>query len=132
PGFLFSPVQFSLRPLVPTRSRSCRLDRPQDGLQQVVVVARASLERECFDLGGRNPGLAQSPLHALDDGERIFILAYQGDADARIFALHVGLPLGARGDAARARAPSRVGAPAFGQSTRKTTPKRYETTVRIG
>ena len=40
------------------------VERPQDGLQQVVIVARASLYRERFDLGGRNSSLAQSPLHA--------------------------------------------------------------------
>jgi hypothetical protein len=73
----------------PVRSCSCGFNRPQDGLQQVVVVARASLYRERFDLGGRNSSLAQSPLHALDNGERIFILADQGDADVRIFAAHV-------------------------------------------
>jgi hypothetical protein len=73
----------------PARSCSCGFNRPQDGLQQVVVVARASLYRERFDLGGRNSSLAQSPLHALDNGERIFILADQGDADVRIFAAHV-------------------------------------------
>src|SRR4029077_9191260 len=33
------------------KPRSCRLYRPQDGFQQVVVVARASLDRERFDLG---------------------------------------------------------------------------------
>jgi hypothetical protein len=49
----------------------------------------SSLYRERLDLGGRNSSLAQSPLHALDNGERIFILADQGDADVRIFAAHV-------------------------------------------
>jgi hypothetical protein len=72
------------------RSRqACRLYRPQNGFQQVVIVARASLQRKCFDFGDRNPGLAQSPLHALEDGESIFILADQGDADVRIFTAHV-------------------------------------------
>jgi hypothetical protein len=60
---------------------SCRLYRPQDGFQQVVVVARASLDRERFDLGGWNPGLAHCPLHALDNGESIFVLTEQGDTD---------------------------------------------------
>ena len=90
-------------------SRSCRLDRPQDGLQQVVIVARASLYRERFDLGGRNSSLAQSPLHALDNGESIFIFTDQGDTDVRIFCPACQSPpsvLRGSAVAARARAPS--------------------------
>ena len=73
------------------KPRSCRLYRPQDGFQQVVVVARASLDRERFDLGGWNPGLAHCPLHALDNGESIFVLTEQGDTDVWIFAVAIGL-----------------------------------------
>ena len=57
----------------------------------MVVVARAGLDRECFDLDGRNASLTQSPLHTLDNGERIFILADQGDADVRIL-LRMSVP----------------------------------------
>jgi hypothetical protein len=91
-------------PAAAAKPHSCRLYRPQNGLQQVVVVARASLDRERFDLGDRNPGLTQSPLHALDYGKSIFILAEQGDADIRIFAAHVSLPLASR----RCRRPSLI------------------------
>jgi hypothetical protein len=52
----------------------------------VGIIAKPSPEPA---LGGRNSNLAQSPLQALDNGERIFILADQGDADVRIFAAHV-------------------------------------------
>jgi hypothetical protein len=94
-----------------SRSRSSRLHRPHDGLQQVLVVARASLQRERFDFGDRNPGLAQNPLYTLEDGESIFIIADQGDAEVRILPLHVSLPSVRGGTAAaRARAPSSVAA----------------------
>jgi hypothetical protein len=80
PRRLPSSASLDERRSLPHRSRSCRLDRPQDGLQQVVVVARASFYRERFDLGARNSSLAQSPLHAFHNGESIFILTDQGDA----------------------------------------------------
>ena len=90
----------------------------------MVVVARASLQRERFDFGDRNPGLAQNPLYTLEDGESIFIIADQGDAEVRILPLHVSLPSVRGGTAAaRARAPSSVAAPLPSPSTKKIVPK---------